>query len=391
MKRLVIVGGGFAGLWSALSAVRQARALGGAVQVTLVTREPEQTNRPRLYEGDLSTVRWGLADYCEPLGIDLIVDEVVAIRPDAREVALRGRAAALAYDALVLAAGSRVRRPPLPGMERVFDVDTYPAAMALRAHLAELAAAGFAAPGALGVVVVGAGLAGLELATAMPARLAGLAPAGADARVHLVERSATVPLTGTAEATAYIHRCLAEAGVEPHWGRAVRKIGAAAVTLDDGTSIPARTVVWAGGLTASLLTQQFDAERDTLGRLVVDACLSLPGRTEVFVAGDAASALADEGRIAPMSCQAAMPQGRVAGHNAVCRLLGAPPVAFHLPRYVTCVDLGPGQALFTTGWERTVSKTGQEAKAIKERIVLERIVPPRDLEAALAASAPPAG
>jgi NADH dehydrogenase len=55
------------------------------------------------------------------------------------------------------------------------------------------------------------------------------------------------------------------------------------------------------------------------------------------------------------------------------------------------MDLGPGQALFTTGWERTVSKTGQEAKAIKERIVLERIVPPRDLEAALAASTPPAG
>ena len=85
-----------------------------------------------------------------------------------------------------------------------------------------------------------------------------------------------------------------------------------------------------------------------------------------------------------------LPMGRIAGHNAVCDLVGAAPIPLEIGYYVTCLDLGAWGAVFTQGWERQVTVTGAAAKATKRTINCERIYPPRTGIAAdiLAAAAP---
>ena len=90
------------------------------------------------------------------------------------------------------------------------------------------------------------------------------------------------------------------------------------------------------------------------------------------------------------SCQYAIPLGRVAGHNAAADLLGAHTVAFEPEPYVTCLDLGPAGAVFTTGRDRTVRLTGTAAKDLKRSINEQRIYPPTDDPAAILYAGDPA-
>ena len=78
------------------------------------------------------------------------------------------------------------------------------------------------------------------------------------------------------------------------------------------------------------------------------------------------------------SCQHAVPQGKFVGVNVASDLLGLPLVSFAPDPYVTCLDLGPGGAVLTTGWERAVAQTGADAKALKRSINAEWIYPTLD-------------
>lgn len=94
-------------------------------------------------------------------------------------------------------------------------------------------------------------------------------------------------------------------------------------------------------------------------------------------------ARADGAHVAPMSCQHAILMGKVAGHNAVRDLLGLSSLPYRQPEYVTCLDLGPAEALFTEGWERRVRHTGIEGKRLKRQINTEWIYPAPNDRAAL--------
>jgi NADH:ubiquinone reductase (H+-translocating) len=131
---------------------------------------------------------------------------------------------------------------------------------------------------------------------------------------------------------------------------------------------------------ASPLTAYFPVARDALGRLPVDGALRIEGVDGAFAAGDVAHAMADAEHASLMSCQHAIPMGMHAGYNVVADLLGEEPVPYAQPDYVTCLDLGAAGALFTHGWDRKVSATGHQAKAIKEEITTRMIYPPRSAE-----------
>ena len=96
----------------------------------------------------------------------------------------------------------------------------------------------------------------------------------------------------------------------------------------------------------------------------------------MFVGGDAAAADTGGGRRALQSCQHALRMGRFAGENAARDLLGRPRLSYAHDRYVTCLDLGRAGAVFTEGWQRQVRWTGDAAKAVKQRINRQLIVPP---------------
>ncbi len=397
-QRLLVLGGGFAGLWSALAAARHLDQLGlgpDAVEVLLVNRDAFHAIRVRNYEPDLAPLRVPLEAVLGPAGVRWLVGEVGCIDPAGQAVTVHTEAGpqTVAYDRLVFALGSQLLRPPIPGLvEHGFDVDTYPAASRLARHLETLAARP-EGPGRFTAVVVGAGLTGIEAACELPARLRAVQERAGGSqlvRVVLVDHNPHVGSDMGASARPVIEDALAALGVESRLGVRVAGLDGTGIRFDSGETIPAETVIWCAGLRASPLTAQCGVATDALGRLPVDACLRVERLTNVFAAGDSARVLLDGCHSSVMSCQHGRPMGRFAGHNAVCDLLGLPLLPLRIDWYTTILDLGPWGALYTEGWDRRVVATGEAAKCTKRLINGQRIYPPLngDRAAILAAAAP---
>src|SRR5271169_1689084 len=122
VQRIVVLGAGFAGLWAAIGAARKLDELGvgpDRVEVTLVDRSPWHSIRVRNYEVDLDATRVPLDEVLSPIGVERIEAEVTAIDFANQRVACSGPDAPslLPYDRLVFALGSRLARPPLPGLD----------------------------------------------------------------------------------------------------------------------------------------------------------------------------------------------------------------------------------------------------------------------------------
>lgn len=395
-KRILVLGGGFAGLWAAAGAARKLDELGVGgreVAVTLVNRDPFHSIRVRNYESDLTPTRVPLRDVLDPIGVTFVEGEVRGFDFAGRQAMIATstdeQEQLLSYDRMVLALGSRLVRPALPGLaEYGFDIDTYGGATRLNAHLTALSAD-------VGtVLVVGAGLTGIELASEMPERLRSLQRNGNVAagkfRVILADHSDHVGSTMGPFAQPVITEALASLGVETRIGVRVVKIDHAGATLDTGEFISTRTVVWCAGMQADPMTRLFPVDRDRWGRLPVDQFMRVDGMPGVFAAGDVAAALIDGEHASVMSCQHGRPMGRFAGHNVVADLLGAPMLPLNIDWYVTVLDLGSWGALYTEGWDRRVVALGAAAKETKRAINCERIYPPRggDRRAILEAAAP---
>ncbi len=389
MKRLVIAGGGFAGFWSAVSAVRQASRLNRreALDIMVINRDGYLGIRPRFYEASFVSARVTLAKWLDPLGVDLVVGEIIDVSPAARYVRLEdGRT--VAYDRLILATGSRLNPPTALRTGSFFSTDTFEEAAALDRHLRALAASGFPTPASRTFVVVGGGLTGLELVTALPDRLARLAPSHSGFTFHLVEHAPDIGLAYAPDARRHIAERLQHLGIAVHAGQDVVCYEDGQMTLTTNKRLSTQTVIVATGVTASPLGRAFCGSRDELGRLQVDAYLRLPEHPEVLAAGDAALARTDPDHWALMSCQHAMVQGKFAGHNAVNMLFDEDPIPYGQPLYRTCLDLGPGEALATAGWDRRLRRTGVEAKSLKTEILTEWIYPPTDIAKTLAMAEP---
>ncbi|MDD1523546.1 MULTISPECIES: NAD(P)/FAD-dependent oxidoreductase [Bradyrhizobium] len=380
MARIVVLGAGFAGLWAAIGAARKREEIGASerdIEIHLVDRNPYHNIRVRNYEADLAEVALPLPQLLDPIGVSHRLGEIEAIDPARREISLVTSAGeeTLSYDRLVLALGSEVMRPDIPGLAaHGFDVDSYAAALRLEDHLVSL---GRSAPsvGRSTVVVVGAGFTGIEVAAEMPARLAHAGITGSR-RIILVDSNPSVGASIGAHARPVIETALASLDVEMRLGVRVASVEAAGVHLSSGEFIPAQTVIWCAGMRASPLAASFPGGRDRLGRLLVDPFMRVADVPGVFAAGDVASSVIDGLHPTVMSCQFARPMGRFAGHNVVADLVGLPMLPLRIDWYVTVLDLGGWGALYTEGWNREVRATGAAAKATKETINRKRIYPP---------------
>jgi NADH:ubiquinone reductase (H+-translocating) len=385
VQHILVLGGGFAGLWSALGAARALDGFGvgsDRVEVTLIDRRSAHSIRVRNYEADLGPTLVPLAGVLEPAGVRHIMADVTHIDTTRRCVAYATDADArtTTHDRLVFALGSRLTRPPIPGLDKAaFDIDSYEAAARLGAHIGALPSRPVS-PGRATALVVGGGLTGIEAACELPARLrttfAGQAAAIAP-RVIIADHKPWIGSDMGDGARAVIATALSELAIESRPGVTVASVDAAGVVLGSGERIAAETVIWCGGMQAHPLTTCFSATRDRFGRLPVDRWLKIDGLTAEFAAGDAAWLPIDGVHPSVMSCQHARPMGRYAGHNAACDLLGQPMLPLDVAWYVTVLDLGPWGAVYTEGWDRQVVAQGAAAKRTKETINRERIYPPR--------------
>ncbi|MFC9556429.1 NAD(P)/FAD-dependent oxidoreductase [Rhodococcus sp. NPDC056960] len=393
MSNVLIIGGGFAGVWAAASAARLRRDAGVPredLTITLVDAGDDHVIRPRLYERDPESKRCSLDGLLGPIGVERVAATITSIDTAGNQVhgvARTGRATSLSYDRLILATGSQLVTPAVVGAEHLFDIDTLGAAAYLDGHLRSLPARPDS-EGRYTVVVVGAGFTGLEIATELTDRLREIA-GGGPVRVILVDRNEVVG-SGLGEGPRpAIVEALDDLGIEVRLGVEVASVDPDGVWLADGTRIDSHTVIWTAGMEASPLTAHIPGERDRLGRLTVDAHLRVAGLADVFAAGDTAAAYADPHHIVMQSCQHALPQGKFVGYNAVADLLGRELVPFTPVSYVTCLALGPAGAVFSSGWDRQVQMTGEEGAVVKKSINTVAIYPPvGDPEALLSLAVP---
>ena len=376
--KIVVIGGGFAGLSAAIVAADEIRAGGCVATVALVSDSDHITIRPRLYEKSPEALRAPLRPVLDPTGIAFVEGWVTAIDTEANTVSLKD-GTMLAYDRLILATGSVMSTLPVAGVAKyTFSIDSYACAVAFDRHLQKVAKTP-GAPGHGTYIIVGGGMTGIELAAEMRNRIAehADAPTAGAARVILVEIAGAIGPEFGDNPRPVIDAALDEARVERRLGCRVAGFDAAGVTLADGSRIDAATVVVTVGLRASGLALQIPGRRDKLGRLEVDDNLKVTGLADVYATGDVARARVDDaGNVALMSCQHARTMGKYAGLNAARDLMGVALRPYRQPNYTTCLDLGNSGAVFTMGWDRQVQATGAEAKKRKKMINTEWIYPP---------------
>lgn len=394
--KLVIIGAGFAGMYAALSSARLRDIKGVTpeeLEIMLVSPEPTLVVRPRLYEPRPETLTAPLLDVLNAIDVTYVQGTAESVDNTCHSVVVRtpdGGHKSVVYDRLVIATGSQLFRPNVPGLAQfAFSVDSLKDAVALDRHIKELANRSPSVARDT-VVVVGGGFTGLEAATEMPPRLREVLGKNARTRVIVVDRNVAIAPDMGAGPRPVIEEALRRLGVESRLGAGVAAIDERSVTLSNGECIETATVIWAAGMRAAPLTAQIPGERDNIGRLVVDRELHVVGVPGVFATGDAAKAACDDkGNYALMSCQHATRMGAFAGNNAAAELLGEAPIPYHQRAYVTCLDLGEAGALFTRGWDRKIEHVGDDAKKIKQEINTVWIYPPKPVRAAALASADP--
>ncbi|WP_323151493.1 NAD(P)/FAD-dependent oxidoreductase [Pseudomonas glycinae] len=393
-QHILVIGAGFGGVWSALSAARLLDQHDrNDVQITVLAPQAELRIRPRFYEPDVHNMKAPLGELFDAVGVKFVKGIADSIDTAGKQVIYSdafGTQSTLSYDRLVLAAGSRVIRPPLKGMiEHAFDVDQIEEAARLEAHIKSLKDQ-LSSAARNTVVVAGGGFTGIETATEMPARLRAALGDDAPIRVIVVDRAPQIAATLGDGIRPSIVEASRELGIEWVVDASVASVDAGGVTLADGKRIESNTVIWTVGFRASPLTEQIPGSRDPQGRLHVDGHLKVLGHVDVFAAGDVAYAATDDlGNYAAMSCQHAISLGRYAGNNVAADLIGVAPITYRQPKYVTCLDLGAWGAVFTEGWDRQLKLVGQEAKDLKTQINTVWIYPPAaDRATALAAADP---
>lgn len=326
LPRVLVLGGGYAGM---LAAARASR--GGRAEVTLLDARDRFTQRIRLHEmlagSEPDAPRY--APLLARRGIRFVQGR--AERLDPARAAVSGRTAdgarlELGYDWLVLALGSRTADGVPGAAEHTVRLDDPAEVRAAAARVRELAGSGGR------VLVVGGGLTGVESATELAERFPGL-------RVGLVTADAVDEGHSPAGA-AHLRARLAALRVEVREHAAVREVEAGRAWLDDGTAEDFALCVWCGGLQAPALAWDAGFATDAWGRVRTDAALRVPGHPRVLAAGDAAAVAGADGRALRMSCAAALPAGAHAGANVARLLRGDEAEALRFGFVARCVSLG---------------------------------------------------
>jgi len=336
--RVVIVGGGFAG-------IHAAQALKDMpVKVTLIDRRNHHLFQPLLYQVALAVL--SPADIAQPIrsilshqkNAEVLMDEVMGIDVAARQLTL-GSGARVAYDYLALATGASHSyfgheewAPLAPGLKTVEDALEIRRRVLLAFELAErqMLEQGWHPP--LNFVVIGGGPTGVELAGAisdiaqlyMKHDFRHIDPR--KSRVLLLDGGLRLLAAYPEDLSAKAEETLEQLGVEVHTKTQVSGVGPGWVE-SNGERIDSVVTLWAAGVQASPLGRLLGAPIDNRGCVIVDDRLNPPGLPEVFVLGDLAH-LVQDGRQIPGVAQPAMQMGDHVSKVIAADLEGRPRPAF---------------------------------------------------------------
>ena len=371
--RVVILGGGFAGVGAAKE-LEHADA-----DVVLVDRHDYHTFQPLLYQlasGLLETTAVGhsLRDLLHgQKNARVHKASVTAIDLDARRISFDDLEP-LEYDYLVLGLGAEVNFFGTEGAaEHAFPMYTLPDAVRLKNHLLALWQQADRHPellddGVLNVVIVGGGPTGVETAGALVelyrAELARDYPdiPQEAARVILVEAGPTLFAMFKQNLRDYALEALEKRTVEVKTGTAVQSVAPTRVRLAGGEELKAHTLVWGAGLRGNELVRSLGLELERGDRIGVGPELDVPGRPELYAVGDIASIKdAKTSQVLPQLGSVALQSGEHAGRTIARRLAGKPTRPFAYKDKGTMAAIGRGAAVVQFLRGRTM--TGAKAQA----------------------------
>lgn len=337
-NRVVIVGGGFAGL-------NCARRLADAkrnVAITLIDRHNYQQFQPLLYQvatGILSPANaaFNLRDvFRHDQRVRVVMADVQSVDLASRTVTVQPGEGYQA-DQLVLATGAQANFFGIPGVaEHAFPMYSLSDAEKLRNRLLELfeAAGGASTAEDLQFVVVGAGATGVETAGALADILQRMPKdlyPNVDlsrAVVTLVDMGSKVLPPFSEKSQQYAAGILKERGVVLRLGLSVKEVTANDVLLSDGSRMRTKLVIWAGGLKASDLNASLGLTLGRGGRVNVQPDLTVPGRAGVYALGDCANIPGADGKTLPQLASVAQQAGRHCADNILAALAGKPATPF---------------------------------------------------------------
>jgi NADH dehydrogenase len=355
-KKVVIVGGGFGGLWAAQALINK------QVDVTLIDRKNHHVFQPLLYQ--VATAVLSPGEIAQPIrrilhsakNIEVILGEVSDFDLQNNSVLLEDGSSA-DFDYLIVAAGARHAyfghddwEVSAPGLKTIEDAVEIRRRVLLAFEMAERDAYLNGKQEPLNFVVVGGGPTGVELAGAI-ADIATQALAGdfkaidtRKARVILFEGSDRVLGTFTPDLSDSAKSQLESLGVEVRLNSFVTDIAPGRVKVGDDW-IHCDVVVWATGVAASPLGKKLRVETDKAGRVFVAPDLSLPGHNNIFVIGDMASIKQENGDPVPGVSPAAMQMGTATAKNILAELNGKPRKRFEYVDKGTMATIGRRKAI----------------------------------------------
>jgi NADH dehydrogenase len=367
--RVIIVGGGFAGL-DAARVFRHAD-----VDVTLIDRHNHHVFQPLLYQvataalspGDIaSPIRWILR---RQSNVRVLLGNVQSVDPSANTILLDDDER-LSYDYLILAPGAAHSyfgrddwAAHAPGLKTLDDALAMRRRMLLAFEEAEREKDPTRRRHLLTFVLVGGGPTGVELAGALAEIARHTLREEFDtidpesARIILIEAGPTILPTFPEGLRNSARRALRKLGVEVWEQARVTDISAEALRVGEDT-VTAHTIMWAAGVAGSPIGKSLGVPLDRVGRITVQDDLSVPGYPNIFVAGDLAGFTHQGGSQLPGVAQVAKQQGRHAALNVARRIRNQPGVPFHYRDPGNMATIGRANAVADFGWLRVTGLLG---------------------------------
>ncbi len=342
MKKIVIVGGGFAGAFAAKGLLKR---LPHDCTITLINPVPFFTFKPLLHE--VATGVFGSDVVCEPISSFLRHKNFEFIKGKATGIELKKQAVsvnkrAVPYDYLIMATGSGTNFFGIPGAEKYcFKLESLQDAFRIKDAI--LAVSGKQSPK---ILIAGGGPTGIEISTEISEFLSQLRKK--DFSITVVNRSPVLLPQLRERSRKLVLKALSGKNIRLMSGTAVLEAGKNFVVTDKGGKIPADLIIWAAGVKPASIAVTPTMELPK-GFFPVDSFLRLKGHENVFAVGDCSFAVNPDGSAIPQLAQSATEEGIFVAGNVLAALHGKPLREFVFRQKGFMLPFGKGRAVAEIG------------------------------------------